>query len=83
MLYAGRFEQALLERAQQVFAISPPYLKASAALRPWLSKCEVVPLGINLRERPAHRPRRRHTTVARRHTAGLLSIGRLTYYKGF
>ena len=33
MLYRP-FEQALLERAQQVFATSPPYLKASAALRP-------------------------------------------------
>ena len=82
MLYRP-FEQALLERAQQVFATSPPYLKASAALRPWRSKCEVVPLGINLRSTPptapvADTPQWRADTQLK-----LLSIGRLTYYKGF
>jgi len=83
------FEQALLERSQQIFATSPPYLQASAALKPWRDKCEVVPLGINLRAVVPSVPQ---------HTAGdasarlgwregthfkLLSIGRLTYYKGF
>jgi len=52
MLYRP-FEQALLERAQQVFATSPPYLEASNALRTWRSKCEIVPLGLNLETIPA------------------------------
>lgn len=82
MLYRP-FEQAVLERAQQVFATSPPYLKASAALRRWHDKCEVVPLGIDLRSTPPASPlaaslQWRTTTQLR-----LLSIGRLTYYKGF
>lgn len=84
MLYRP-FEQALLERAQQIFATSPPYLQASAALRPWLDKCDVVPLGINLRDSAVERqssaeassPWRAETRLK------LLSIGRLTYYKGF
>ncbi|EPD46127.1 MULTISPECIES: glycosyltransferase [Delftia] len=82
MLYRP-FEQALLERAQQVFATSPPYLEASNALRNWRDKCEIVPLGLNLRTIPepavlaaglGWRPQTR---------LKLLSIGRLTYYKGF
>ena len=84
MLYRP-FEQALLERAQQIFATSPPYLKASTALRPWAEKCDVVPLGINLRN--AHGdPQAASETPSfwRAETKfRLLSIGRLTYYKGF
>ncbi|AVS87489.1 glycosyl transferase family 1 [Paracidovorax avenae] len=83
------FEQALLERSQQIFATSPPYLQASAALKPWQDKCEVVPLGIDLRTvvpsvpeatdvRPPARLQWREDTQFK-----LLSIGRLTYYKGF
>lgn len=80
------FEQALLERAQQVFATSPPYLKASPALRAWQDKCAVVPLGIPLDTGaappaagagPAALQWRSDTRLR------LLSIGRLTYYKGF
>jgi len=82
MLYRP-FEQALLERTQQVFATSPPYLEASNALRMWRSKCEIVPLGLNLRTIPKPvllQPGQgwRPDTRLR-----LLSIGRLTYYKGF
>jgi len=83
------FEQALLERSQQIFATSPPYLQASAALKPWRDKCEVVPLGINLRAAAPDTPAASAASVQ----AGsqwregtqfkLLSIGRLTYYKGF
>lgn len=76
------FEQALLERADRVIVTSPPYLEASNALRPWRDKCEVVPLGIRLvlpsSEAAGHRQAWRDDTSFR-----LLSIGRLTYYKGF
>lgn len=82
MLYRP-FEQALLERAQQVFATSPPYLQASAALRPWLGKCEVVPLGIDLRSPPPVRPLAEPLQWRADTQLRLLSIGRLTYYKGF
>ncbi len=82
MLYRP-FEQALLERAQQVFATSPPYLEASNALRAWREKCEIVPLGLNLGTIPSSaslQPGQGWRTESR---LRLLSIGRLTYYKGF
>ena len=84
MLYRP-FEQALLERAQQIFATSPPYLKASTALRPWVEKCDVVPLGINLRNTPGNPQAVQETSSFWRAETKfkLLSIGRLTYYKGF
>lgn len=81
MLYRP-FEQALLERAQQVFATSPPYLEASNALRTWRGKCAVVPLGLDLGIQPQARPSQ--TQYWQPDTRlRLLSIGRLTYYKGF
>ncbi len=77
------FEQALLERAQQVFATSPPYLEASPALRAWHSKCEVVPLGIDLATPHPATPLREELSWRTNTRLRLLSIGRLTYYKGF
>lgn len=77
------FEQALLERAQQVFATSPPYLQASNALRAWHDKCEVVPLGINLQSTPSAGPIEPMLQWRPMTQLRLLSIGRLTYYKGF
>ncbi|WP_313311929.1 glycosyltransferase [Pulveribacter sp.] len=82
MLYRP-FEQALLERAQQVFATSPPYLEASAALRRWRGKCEVVPLGIDLRNAPPNSDLPESMQWRAGMQLRLLSIGRLTYYKGF
>ncbi|WP_312759709.1 glycosyltransferase [Pulveribacter sp.] len=82
MLYRP-FEQALLERAQQVFATSPLYLEASAALRRWRDKCEVVPLGIDLRDAPPSAGLPESMQWRADTQLRLLSIGRLTYYKGF
>lgn len=82
MLYRP-FEQAMLERAQQVFATSPPYLQASSGLRRWRDKCEVVPLGIDLRNTPPSEPLAAPLQWRAGTSLRLLSIGRLTYYKGF
>jgi glycosyltransferase involved in cell wall biosynthesis len=76
------FERALLERAESIIVTSPQYLEASRALRPWAPKCHVIPLGVAPGRLPA---------IAESETAGLwqgaglriLSVGRLTYYKGF
>lgn len=75
------FEQAVLQHASRIIATSPPYLEASEPLRRWKDKCAVIPLGLNItnEETPA-------TSVPppwRNGTLRLLSIGRLTYYKGF
>jgi rhamnosyl/mannosyltransferase len=78
------FESALLARAKRVIVTSPPYLASSAPLVPWRDKCVVVPPGIDLRRLPP-------PTEANRQAAEqlwgvgahrVLTIGRLTYYKG-
>lgn len=77
------FEQALLERCTQIFATSPRYLEASDALKTWRNKCHVAPLGINLEHTPSSLELAGHLRWSPKSKLRLLSIGRLTYYKGF
>ncbi|MDA8519459.1 glycosyltransferase [Acidovorax sp. NCPPB 4044] len=74
------FEHALLDGAERVIATSPPYLKASRTLQYWRSKCVVAPLGIDLEALP---PPAACNDWSPGTALRLLSIGRLTYYKGF
>ncbi len=68
--------QALtLRRAARIIASSPGYIVSSPFLRPHATKCDVVPLGIDvMRFTPGNRQAR---DVLR-----LLFVGRLRYYKG-
>ena len=78
------WEQALLRRAVKVIATSPPYRDASAPLRPWRDKTEVVPLGIDP-ARLAPPGDEELAWAVRQWGDGrlrLLCVGRLTYYKG-
>ena len=79
-------EQRLLARSSAIIATSPPYLAASTGLIDWQDRTRIIPLGIQ----PAPPPL---TTAAKAEaeqlwhsnqttTLRLLSIGRLTYYKG-
>lgn len=80
------FEQAVLDGAARIIATSPPYLQASTPLQYWHSKCAVVPLGLNTSALPATPAPCPSTATPfwQPHTRlRLLSIGRLTYYKGF
>ncbi len=77
------FEQALLERSQEVFVTSPKYLEASRALQNWRNKCQVIPLGINLTASPILHEPPPQLGWSEGTQLRLLSIGRLTYYKGF
>jgi len=78
------FEQRLLAHAQAIIATSEPYLNSSIALRPWRHKCHIVPLGLAPQRLPL--PSTAAQNVAEQHwhpqQMRLLSIGRLTYYKG-
>jgi len=81
------FEQAVLRRAARIIVTSPPYLQASEPLRRWHDRCSVIPLGLPaspVREEGSEAPlplwERNWGEGA---TLRLLSIGRLTYYKGF
>lgn len=75
-------EQALLERADKVIATSRAYRESSDTLRPWSKKCHVIPLGIDFGRLPSLMPTSGHNRLWRRSTRRILSIGRLTYYKG-
>ena len=80
------FEQAQLERAEHIIATSPPYLAASTALQAWHDKTSVVPLGIRLPPAAPTQAAPAQDNIALPWRAGvlrLLSVGRLTYYKGF
>ena len=78
------FEQAVLDRAERIIVTSPPYLAASQPLAPWRDKCSVVPLGLSTGTLTP--PASGDALESLPWTKGrfrLLSIGRLTYYKGF
>lgn len=79
------FEQAVLEQAVRVVATSEPYLEASEPLRKWRGKCDVVPLGLGCTS-PSPTAELDPVLAWTAQEGGalrLLSIGRLTYYKGF
>jgi len=77
-------EQRLLAHAQRIIVTSPAYLTASRALVRWQNKCQVIPLGIALSRLPP--PTASAINWAEQqwqpHQLRVLSVGRLTYYKG-
>ncbi|HQA82421.1 MAG TPA: glycosyltransferase [Syntrophales bacterium] len=78
-------EQRLLGRAAVIVSSSLRYLESSEPLSPWRGKCRVVPLGIdgNRLCRPdREQVRWAEESVWHRGCARILSVGRLTYYKG-
>jgi glycosyltransferase involved in cell wall biosynthesis len=78
------FERALLERAALVVCTSSAYRETSIALEPFIEKCVVVPLGLDLQRMDGANPISAQVAVPWRSGAfRLLAIGRLTYYKGF
>ena len=72
------FEHAVLKRAKTIVATSAPYRDTSLPLRKWLSKCKVVPLGMD-----AERFGSATRSQGRKEALQVLAVGRLTYYKGF
>ena len=76
------FEYALLERAEAIITTSTQYLAASHPLEPWKQKCQVIPLGVDTARLPRMRGVRSDDLWSGRGLR-VLSVGRLTYYKGF
>jgi len=78
------FEQAMLKQCQAIIATSPDYLASSQALAKWQDKSHVIPLGLKLEDLPQLNDP--HVQKAeqfwQKGKTRLLSIGRLTYYKG-
>lgn len=80
-----QLEQRLLDRADAVIVSSPPYLDTSEALAPWRSKCHVTPLGLDPCRMAYVSDDALRDAEARWGDASfrILSVGRLTYYKGY
>ena len=77
------FERKLLQQSQAIIATSPHYLKSSPVLQKYCDKTHVIPLGLN-QESMANinidvNYAEKKWQDGKNH---LLSIGRLTYYKG-
>ncbi len=78
-------EQRMLKHAQKILVASTPYLKESMPLKPWISKCTVVPLGVDPERLPWPEPGDLEEAERswRPGCFRVLAVGRLTYYKGF
>jgi len=79
------FEQAMLKQSQVIIATSPDYLASSVALEKWQEKCQVVPLGLKVTDLPKldQALPLKFNQIWKPGQPHLLSIGRLTYYKGY
>lgn len=80
-------EKIFLQQADRIIATSPEYLFASSVLKKFVSKCTVIPLGIDANRVFIDRHENDLKNWAERMWGSasyrLLSVGRLTYYKGF
>ena len=77
------FERALLERAALVICTSQQYLETSEPLQPYREKCVVVPLGMDLSRLLVDDSLPAPVVPWADGRFRILSVGRLTYYKGF
>lgn len=82
LLY-GPFERSILKRADKIIVTSPNYLEASESLKPYLSKCVIIPIGIDSSEFSTNLPFREKLEHETKGTKVIFSLGRLIYYKGF
>ena len=78
------YEQRLLAHAHSIIATSSPYLASSTALESWQTKSKVVPLGISETRLPEPTITARNWAEQQwpQHRTRILTVGRLTYYKG-
>ena len=80
------FETAVLKRARVIVATSLPYRESSQPLSRWLSKCRVVPLGVDTGRYSKGLAENAGPPASDASPAAplrVLAVGRLTYYKGF
>ena len=77
-----QLESRQLRRAARIVPSTRSYLDASRALRPYLPRCEVIPLAIDSDE-PVHTEAGEERLSWPGNGLKLLAVGRLSYYKGF
>lgn len=79
------FEQMLLARSEKIIGTSPAYLESSLALRSWSARCVAIPLGLDSDRIAEPTPKalaEAQTIWGGSDAFRVLTIGRLTYYKG-
>lgn len=78
------FETKLLQHSEAILATSPPYMAASAPLQRWLYKTVAIPLGLKpLDSETLQQAEAEDVSEWGDAQLRILSVGRLTYYKGF
>lgn len=77
------FQYRLLKKADRVIVTSQNYLDGSADLKPFKSKCVVIPIGIDKHEIKVNQPFRNELEEKYDGKMVIFSLGRLIYYKGF
>ena len=73
----------LLQRADGIISTSAAYAESSIALRPWLDKVTVIPIGISDKRGLDFAPRTEALREEFRGRRIVFALGRMTYYKGF
>jgi rhamnosyl/mannosyltransferase len=76
-------QQWLLGRADAIISTSAVYAESSLALRPWLGKVSVIPIGISDNRGDDFAPRTEALREQFRGRKIVFALGRMTYYKGF
>jgi rhamnosyl/mannosyltransferase len=77
------FQTWMLKRSDAILATSPNYIEGSSALAPHRSKCHVVPIGVDVSDIDVSSERVREIKDRFKGKRIVLSIGRLTPYKGY
>jgi len=75
------FEYKMLRHAKKIIATSRPYLSSSKTLSSFQDKCHVIPLGVS--QFRFNSSNKKPITFWNNDKFKILSIGRLTYYKGY
>lgn len=73
----------ILKRSDAIIVATPPYLEASTALQPWLSKSIVFPYGISALESKNSGDIAQKIQSKYKHKKIVLALGRMATYKGF
>lgn len=77
------FQKMLLRRADQIIVTSQNYFQGSQDLQPYKNKVRVIPIGVDMKHLICPEGTSQGIKASYQGKKIILSIGRLTYYKGF
>jgi len=78
------FVRKVMGKAQAIIVTSKRYMEASEELKPWLHKCRIIPLGIDVQNHFSTPDALEIKNIHDSHGENIiLAVGRLVPYKGF